>query len=127
MLRVRACGEGGRRCRALAERKVALRVYLVPVRRAPAGVGGAWVLSWQQQAARRRREGADSQVVVAPKIFPFELGETIPVGHRLNDPLPVDGHYPEGFEAWFAVVEWAYAKNNKKPITVEEAAAMQSL
>ena len=26
-------------------------------------------------------EGADSQVVVAPKIFPFELGETIPVGH----------------------------------------------
>ena len=62
-------------------------------------------------------EGADSQIVVVLKMFPFKLGETIPSGHSLNNPLPEVGHYPDGFVAWFAALRWASTKNNKKPIT----------
>ena len=62
-------------------------------------------------------DGADSQIIIVPKMFPFELGENIPSGHNLKDPLPKVSPYPEGFEAWFAGVWWAFAKNNKKPIT----------
>ena len=62
-------------------------------------------------------DGADSQIIIVPKMFPFELGENIPSGHNLKNLLPEVSTYPEGFEAWFAAVWWAFAKNNKKPIT----------
>ena len=50
-------------------------------------------------------------------MFPFKLGETIPTGHNLKDPLPEVSSYLDGFAAWFAAVCWAFTKNNKKPIT----------
>ena len=62
-------------------------------------------------------EGADPQIIVAPKIFPLELGESIPLGHNLKDPLPECTSYPPGFVAWAKTYQWAYTKNNKKPIT----------
>ena len=62
-------------------------------------------------------EGADSQIVVVPKIFPLDLGETIPFGHSLENPLPVCDSYPEGFALWFSTLHWAFTKNSKKPIT----------
>ena len=62
-------------------------------------------------------DGADSQIVIVPKMFPFELGENIPSGHNLKDSLPEVSPYPEGFAAWHAAVYWAFTKNNKKPIT----------
>ena len=49
-------------------------------------------------------EGADSQIVVVPKIFPLDLGETIPFGHSLENLLPICNLYPEGFTAWFATL-----------------------
>ena len=51
------------------------------------------------------------------KDVPFELGENIPSGHSLKDPLPNVSLYPDGFAAWFAALCWAFTKNNKKPIT----------
>ena len=45
-------------------------------------------------------EGADPQIIVTPKIFPLELGESIPLGHNLKGPLPECTLYPTGFEAW---------------------------
>ena len=49
-------------------------------------------------------EEVDSQIVVIPKIFPLELGETIPFGYSLENPLTICDLYPEGFTAWFATL-----------------------
>ena len=60
---------------------------------------------------------ADPQIVIVPKSFPLKLGESIPFGHSLKDPLPECTSYSTGFVAWFNTFHWAYIKNNKKPIT----------
>ena len=61
-------------------------------------------------------EGAGSQIIIVPKIFPLNLGETIPFRHSFKNPLPVRDLYSEGFAVWFATLHWAFTKNSKKPI-----------
>jgi len=63
---------------------------------------------------------ADPQIAIVSKISPLQLGESIPFGHSLKDPLPECTLYPTGFVAWFNMSHWAYTMNNKKPITSQD-------
>ena len=60
---------------------------------------------------------ADPQIAILCKILPIMIGETVPFGHSLNDPLPECTLYSIGFVAWFKSLHWAFIKNNKKSIT----------
>ena len=61
--------------------------------------------------------GADPQITILPKKFSLKIGETVPFGHNLKNPLPECISYPTGFVAWFKSLHWAFIKNNKTFIT----------
>ena len=45
-------------------------------------------------------EGSDPQLTILPKLFPLEIGESVPIRHHLKDLLPKCTTYPTGFEGW---------------------------
>ena len=62
----------------------------------------------------------NSQISILLKLFPLEIREIVPLGHHLKKPLPEGTIYPPRFVKWFKLLHWAYAKNNKKPITSKD-------
>ena len=61
--------------------------------------------------------GVDLQISILPKVFPLEIGETVPFGHHLKVLLPECTTYLNGFMGWFKALHWAFIKNSKKPTT----------